>query len=125
LEILCEEGQCLLDPDLFPSLLLNLLTNARRSMEGVGRISVSCALTEDGCTLTVSDTGRGIPPEALSHLTEAFYRVDKSRSRAQGGAGLGLTLCQAIVQLHGGSLTFVSTPDKGTTVTATLKGGRP
>ena len=78
----------------------------------------------EGNTITVVDNGRGIPPEALTHLTEAFYRVDKSRSRAQGGAGLGLSLCNEIVQLHGGTMQFESRVGNGTVVTVELKGGR-
>ena len=74
--------------------------------------------------IQVTDNGRGIPPEALTHLTEAFYRVDKSRSRAQGGAGLGLSLCNEIVQLHGGTMQFESRVGNGTVVTVELKGGR-
>lgn len=120
-----EEGFCLLEPDLFRSLVLNLLDNARKAMEGPGTIAVTTAMTGDGSTLTVRDTGRGMPPEVLDHLTEAFYRVDKSRSRAQGGAGLGLTLCDRIAALHQGQLRLESRPGQGTTVTVTLKGGRP
>lgn len=120
-----EEGLCLLEPDLFRSLVLNLLDNARKAMEGPGTIAVTTVITGDGCTLTVRDTGRGMPPEVLDHLTEAFYRVDKSRARAQGGAGLGLTLCDRIAALHQGQLRLESRPGQGTTVTVTLKGGRP
>ena len=120
-----EAGACLLEPDLFRSLVLNLLDNSRKAIEGTGTIAVTVALTEQGCCLTVQDTGRGMPPDVLSHLTEAFYRVDKSRSRAQGGAGLGLALCQRIVSLHGGTIHFASQPGQGTTVTVCLKGGRP
>ena len=94
-------------------------------MENGGEITLTCAMTEGGCVLSVRDNGRGIPPEALAHLTEAFYRVDKSRARAQGGAGLGLTLCDRIVKAHGGSLTIESAPVQGTLVTACLEGGRP
>lgn len=120
-----EEGLCLLEPDLFRSLVLNLLDNARKAIEGPGTITASVAMTSQGCILTVQDTGRGIPPEVLDHLTEAFYRVDKSRARAQGGAGLGLTLCDKIATLHQGQLHLESQPGQGTTVTVTLKGGRP
>ena len=72
------------------------------------------------------DTGRGIPPEALAHLTEAFYRVDKARSRAQGGFGLGLALCREIAALHNGSIRFDNRTDglRGTCVTVELRGGR-
>lgn len=87
-------------------------------------MTLSGHLTEMGCILTVADTGCGIPAEALAHLTEAFYRVDKARSRAQGGAGLGLTLCARIAELHGGSLRFESVPGQGTRVIAELRGGR-
>lgn len=120
-----EAGLCLLEPDLFRSLVLNLLDNARKALEGPGTITASVAMTAQGCTLTVRDTGRGIPPEVLDHLTEAFFRVDKSRSRAQGGAGLGLTLCDKIAALHQGQLRLESRPGQGTAVTVTLKGGRP
>lgn len=120
-----EPGLCLLEPDLFRSLLLNLIDNSRKAMETGGTILVSTAMTEAGCRLTVQDDGQGMPPEVLGHLTEAFYRVDKSRSRAQGGAGLGLALCDRIAALHQGSLSFESAPGQGTTVTVCLEGGRP
>lgn len=64
----------------------------------------------------VSDDGCGIDKEALKHITEPFYRVDKSRSRAQGGIGLGLTLCKEIAELHHARLHFLSTPGVGTRV---------
>lgn len=115
---------CLLEPDLVKSLLLNLWDNARKAMDGQeGTIEVGLAFLSDGCRITVRDTGRGIPPHALDHLTEAFYRVDTSRARAQGGAGLGLALCQEITALHRGSLRFESAPGQGTTVTVDLRGG--
>lgn len=120
-----EEGLCLLEPDLFRSLLLNLIDNSRKAMEGGGHILAAVAMTEQGCVLTLQDDGRGMPPEVLEHLTEAFYRVDKSRSRAQGGAGLGLALCEKIATLHQGTISFESTLGRGTTVTVRLEGGRP
>ena len=71
--------------------------------------------------IRVYDNGRGMPEEAIKHITEAFYRVDKSRSRAQGGAGLGLTLCKEVIQLHGGTIAFASREGNGTCVTVTIK----
>lgn len=116
-------GWCMMEPDLVRSLLLNLIDNARKALESGGAIRVASEMTATGCRIRVSDDGRGMPPEAIAHLTEAFYRVDKARSRAQGGAGLGLTLCNEIVRLHGGTIAFDSQPNAGTTVTVTLNGG--
>ncbi len=119
-----QDGWCMLEPDLVKSMLVNLLDNARKAMDKGGNIYIVSEMTDEGCVIRVHDTGRGIPPEELSKLTEAFYRVDKSRSRAQGGVGLGLALCNEIVKLHDGSLKFESRIGNGTCVTAELKGGR-
>ena len=121
----CQDGLCYLEPDLIRSLLLNLLDNARKAMDDGGFIFLSATMTSQGCRIRVCDNGRGIPPQALAHLTQAFYRVDKSRSRQQGGVGLGLTLCQEIASLHAGELHFESQPGKGTCVSVELNGGRP
>lgn len=123
LECECEGETCLLESDLFKSLLINLWDNARKAMENGGTIFVKSVMIDDGCRVTVRDNGSGIPDESLSHLTEAFYRVDKSRSRAQGGAGIGLALCREIAAVHNGSLHFESELGVGTTVTVDLKGG--
>ena len=72
--------------------------------------------------MTVRDTGKGFPEQELGRVTEAFYMVDKSRARAQGGAGLGLALCARIVDLHGGRLEIESREGQGTQVTVHLKG---
>lgn len=120
----CERGKCLFEPDLFQTLLLNFMDNAKKAMAQGGRLTLNCYMTEDGCEIQVADTGCGIPKEALEHLTEAFYRVDKSRSRAMGGAGLGLTLCDRIIRLHQGEMEIISEPEQGTIISVWLKGGR-
>lgn len=119
----CQDGNCMLEPDLVKSLVINLVDNARKAMEKGGNIYILSTMTDTGCAIRVVDNGRGMPQEAISKITEAFYRVDKSRSRAQGGAGLGLALCRQIVELHGGKMEFESILGKGTSVKVTLNGG--
>lgn len=118
-----EPGSCSVEPDLLKSLLINLIDNALKSMENGGRIRLRQNMTKEGCRIIVRDSGRGIPQADLKKITEAFYRVDKSRSRRQGGAGLGLALCSEIVELHGGTMEFFSELGKGTAVVIELKGG--
>ncbi len=107
--------------ELLQALLYNLIDNARKASERGGKILVEGRPVEGGYRFSVTDYGRGIPPEALERLTEPFFMVDKSRARAQGGAGLGLALCQRIVALHHGELKFESTPGQGTCVSLILR----
>ena len=72
-------------------------------------------------TLYVRDNGIGMTEEQLSHITEPFYRTDKSRSRKEGGTGLGLALCKRIADAHGTTLSFSSAPGEGTTAYLSLK----
>ena len=103
-------------------LLWEIVDNAIDEAMGGFATEVTVTLHRDG-SASVWDNGRGMPQEAISKITEAFYRVDKSRSRAQGGAGLGLALCRQIVELHGGKMEFESILGKGTSVKVTLNGG--
>ena len=120
----CEEGTCMLEPDLVRSLVINLIDNGRKAMANGGHIYVQTTMTDKGCIIQVKDDGRGMPKDAIAHITEAFYRVDKSRSRQQGGAGLGLALCENIIKLHNGNINFKSKENVGTIVNVELKGGR-
>jgi len=124
IRLICKAEQklVLLEPDLVKSLLYNLIDNASKAMDGDGLIGVMAVAIPGGCQFQVVDNGRGMEPAELSRITEAFYRVDKARSRSQGGAGLGLALCKQIVELHSGSLHYDSAPGKGTRVTVTLYG---
>ncbi|MFI5272740.1 MAG: sensor histidine kinase [Ktedonobacterales bacterium] len=99
---------------------LILLDNAIKYNHPGGSVSLSVA--HDGATarLIVRDTGSGIAEEHLKRLGERFYRVEKSRSRELGGAGLGLSIARRIVAAHGGALAFASVVGQGTTVTLTL-----
>ena len=87
--------------------------------EGIFILSWKCWRTAAESMFWIMDA-----EEALIHLTEAFYRADKARSREQGGFGLGLALCQEIVKLHNGSLQFGNQSKRGAYVIAELKGGR-
>jgi signal transduction histidine kinase len=94
-------------------VLHNLLENAVAHTHKGGTINVA-AVTQDGWVeVSVSDTGEGIPAEDLPHIFERFYRVDKSRARATGGSGLGLTIAKRLVEAHGGKITVQSELGKG------------
>ena len=86
-------------------LVDNLLANARRYTDAPGRIRIELTLGDGLILLVVEDSAPGVPAEALPKLFERLYRVEASRSRAAGGAGLGLSICQAIVEAHGGTIT--------------------
>jgi signal transduction histidine kinase len=79
--------------------------------------------SQEGAKIYISDTGCGMPKDEISKITEAFYRIDKSRSRKQGGVGLGLAICKEIVRIHQGEMRFISQQGKGTTVIITIRGG--
>ncbi len=117
LKVSVEEETLLLEPDLWKTVLMNLLDNGRKAMDGAGGTLYLLGRREsEGFAFYVRDTGKGIPKEELSRITEAFYMVDKSRSRQQGGAGLGLSICAEIVKRHGGQMEFRSREGKGTVV---------
>jgi signal transduction histidine kinase len=101
-------------------LCSNLLMNALQHSAPNGRVSV-VVLHRDGITeLRVADRGEGIPESALPHVFERFFRADRSRSRASGGAGLGLSICKAIVERSDGTIHIESSVGTGTEVTVTL-----
>ena len=83
-------------------------------------MSVRLSRTRDYATVTVCDTGVGIPAEALPHIFERFYRADPARARDPGGTGLGLAIAQWIVEQHGGAIHVASAPGRGTVVSVRL-----
>lgn len=109
------------DPDLILQLTLNLLDNAVK-YTGARRGSVEVSWRNSGgyAELVVSDTGPGISAEHLSRIFDRFYRVDTARSRADGGAGLGLSISRWIAEAHGGSIHAESSPGEGSRFTVRL-----
>jgi signal transduction histidine kinase len=103
-------------------MVMNLADNAVKHTPAGGTVSVSLARTAAEYTITVSDTGRGIPPEAQPLVFERFYRSDRARSRpgGSGGAGLGLPIARWIAEAHGGRLELVRSDEQGSTFRATL-----
>lgn len=108
------------DPERLRQLVLILVDNAIKYTEPPGRVTLTGALTDGHACVTVEDTGIGIPREHLPRVFERFYRVDKARSRARGGLGLGLSIARTIAEAHGGSLDIRSEPGSGTQVTLSL-----
>lgn len=119
LKIQAEEGWARAEWDLMKTLLLNLLDNAMKS--GTDQITLCGASQAGQYVITVADRGRGIPPEELRRICEPFYMVDKSRSRKEHGAGLGLALCSRIARIHHTALEYESVPGEGTSVTVRLE----
>ena len=101
---------------LLSMLFYNLIENAVKACSYGGKVTISCFENQ----AVIEDNGKGLTKEQLSHITEPFYRTDKSRSRADGGAGLGLALCKRIVYTHGADMRFESEPAKGTKVFVTF-----
>jgi signal transduction histidine kinase len=100
------------DPDHLAQVLTNLLQNAVRYTPEGGRIGVGARQRDNDVLVSVWNSGAGIPPEDLPHVFERFYRVDKSRDRASGGAGIGLAIVKALVELGGGRVGAESAPDQ-------------
>jgi signal transduction histidine kinase len=100
--------------------IINLLDNAIKYNRPGGNVRVSADADESQLAIRVQDSGIGIPHGDRQRIFDRFYRVDKSRSRAQGGSGLGLAIVKKIVEDHGGGIAVESTPDAGSTFTITL-----
>jgi two-component system, OmpR family, sensor histidine kinase BaeS len=105
------------DPDRLAQICANLLTNARSYTPAGGSVAVCVQAARAEAVLTVADTGIGIAPDDLPRIFERFWRADRSRSRATGGAGIGLAIVRALVRAQGGSIHARSDLGRGTTIT--------
>jgi len=110
------------DGDRLAQVFINLVDNALKFTPANGQVTLSAGKAGDEMDISITDTGRGVPHEALPHLFDRFYQVDASRSRAGGetaavrrGAGLGLAIAQEIIQAHSGRISVRSEVGRGTT----------
>jgi signal transduction histidine kinase len=108
------------DPLRLRELITILLDNSLKYSDDGASVRVSVSPDAGRALLSVSDTGRGIPEDALPQIFERFYRADKARSREMGGSGLGLSIARWIADVHKGTIGIESTPGSGTTVTVGL-----
>ena len=108
------------DEELIKRMILNLLDNAVKYTPEGGEISLALEKHNGSAEIVVRDTGIGLSQTDQQRVFDRFYRVDKARSRALGGAGLGLSIARSIVEAHGGNITVDSTPRHGSTFTVSL-----
>lgn len=108
------------DPDRMRQVLANLFENSLRYTAPGGTARLSGQAVEGCIHLALDDSAPGVPDEALSRLAERFYRVDASRSRDHGGAGLGLALCRRLLEAQGATLVFAHSPLGGMRVTVSM-----
>ena len=108
------------DEELIKRMILNLLDNAVKYTPAGGEISLGLARQNGNAEIVVHDTGMGIPEADQLRVFDRFFRVDKARARAMGGAGLGLSIAQWIVAAHGGEISVTSMPGQGSTFTVVL-----
>jgi signal transduction histidine kinase len=109
-----EAEMVFMDPARMGRVINNLIANALRHTPQGGQVCVTARREPDRLLIEVSDTGEGISPDDMPHVFERFYRGEKSRSRATGGAGLGLAIVLGIVEAHGGTINIESEPGNGT-----------
>jgi len=104
------------DRERLHQVLFNLLDNAFRFTPAGGTVTVAAGRENGSCSVSVADTGPGIPDEHLTRVFERFYRVDSSRARSDGGTGIGLAIARSVVEAHGGRIWAEAGPHGGATV---------
>ena len=122
INILCDENiKLLINPLLMEQALTNLINNAIEYSHNDGKITIEVLEFDQDITISVQDFGCGIEEQHLDRIFEQFYRVDKSRSRNSGGAGLGLSIVKHIIQAHNANIEVKSTPKVGTCFSVKFK----
>lgn len=116
LDLQNDSSVLILEDDLH-QIVFNLIENGIKYNTPGGKLTVSLAKESENVVIRFADTGVGIPKDALEHIFERFYRVDKARSRKSGGSGLGLAIVKSIVERNEGQIFVESTPGKGTVFT--------
>lgn len=119
-EELENEPWILADPDWLHLALVNILENSVRYTPPLGKIRIGVSSKRDEVAIQISDSGPGVPAEALAALGDRFFRVSHAREQSNGGSGLGLAIVREIVELHSGRLVFDSPPGQGLIVTIAL-----
>ncbi|MGH2065990.1 cell wall metabolism sensor histidine kinase WalK [Aerococcus sp. L_4] len=114
-ELMEEEVWVEINQDKLIQVIDNIMNNAIKYSPDGGTIYVRLMSTHNQLVLSIQDQGLGIPQESIPHLFDRFYRVDKARSRAQGGSGLGLSIAKEEIELHNGTIWVNSIENKGTT----------
>lgn len=115
-----EDFTVMIDIGKMRRVFSNLVQNALKYAEGMNRILFTCHVVHNFAVITFEDNGRGIPSEELGAIFKKFYRIDKSRSREKGGCGLGLAICQSIVESHGGQIEAAQGSYGGLKITLTI-----
>lgn len=111
-----------IDSDLMKTVFYNLIDNSRKAIVSNGHIEIKGFIEDKNYHITLTDNGCGIPKEEIDKLTQAFYIVDKSRSRKNGGAGLGLSIVDTIIKAHHATMYINSVVNQGTTIEIILGG---
>lgn len=122
LEAVVQDGGATIagDRDKLMQVVVNLLDNALRNTPAGGSVTATVSRADEGAAIEVADTGTGIPSDALPHVFERFYVVDRSRAKSKGGTGLGLAIVKHIVEAHGGSVEATSELGRGSVFRCTF-----
>ncbi len=119
-DIIGEHIDVCIDKDKMSQVLNNLISNAVKYTDNYGNIQITFIQENENVVITVKDNGCGIDDNDIQYIFERFYRTDKSRNRSTGGAGIGLTITRAIVQLHGGTIHVESKKGVGSLFKVTI-----